>query len=123
MTATVLSTELAEAAAKDVILARCGYSFGIGKHVGAWLRATADHIVSADAEIAELRRLLGDAREVIEDARIWLAIDPRGREQDLFVIAHLLERIDAAQGVDLCGDHHASTVSACCCVMYPAATR
>lgn len=56
MTATVLSTELAEAAAKDVILARCGYSFGIGKHVGAWLRATADHIVSADAEIAELRR-------------------------------------------------------------------
>lgn len=87
------------------------------------IRKAAEIAARADAEIAELRRLLGDAREVIEDARIWLAIDPRGREQDLFVIAHLLERIDAAQGVDLCGDHHASTVSACCCVMYPAATR
>lgn len=64
-------------------------------------------LARADAEIAELRRLLGDAREVIADEYSVLAIDPRGREQELFVIAHLLEQIglmlvgqpcDAARG-------------------------
>jgi len=58
----------------------------------------ASELAVRDAEIAELRRLLGDCRQVIAWEYSVLDADPRGRESEHAALGALVQAIDAARG-------------------------
>lgn len=87
-TAQILIEEIGSAGpenAEDAARRACGV-----------IQRQADQIVSADARIAALSRLLAEAGEVVADAARYLAIDPRGREAELARLNAMVEEIGRA---------------------------